>query len=96
MLCPPAVNDNGCAGCAPAIVLPVRAPEDLAAKVLRLLAEAQRADLDGLAFILAMAAREANRVAIGQSGGMPARVGCWSPRASAGTLRLGSEAPSGQ
>ena len=63
MLCPPAVNDNGCAGCAPAIVLPVRAPDDLAAKVQRLLAEAQRADLDGLAFILAMAAREANRVA---------------------------------
>ena len=63
MLCPPAVNDNGCAGCAPAIVLPVRAPDDLVAKVLRLQAEAQRADLDGLAFILAMAAREANRVA---------------------------------
>ena len=63
MLCPPAVNDNGCAGCAPAIVLPVRAPEDLRDKVLRLLAEAQRADLDGLAFILAMAAREASRVA---------------------------------
>ena len=63
MLCPPAVNDNGCAGGAPAIVLPVRAPDDLRDKVLRLLAEAQRADLDGLAFILAMAAREANRVA---------------------------------
>ena len=63
MLCPPAVNDNGCAGGAPAIVLPVRSPEDLRDKVLRLLAEAQRADLDGLAFILAMAAREASRVA---------------------------------
>ena len=63
MLCPPAANDNGGAGCAPAIVLPVRAPEDLAAKILGLQAEAQRADLDGLAFILAMAAREANRVA---------------------------------
>jgi hypothetical protein len=63
MLCPPAVNDNGCAGGAPAIVLPVRAPEDLRDKVLRLQAEAQRADLDGLAFILAMAAREASRVA---------------------------------
>jgi D-serine deaminase-like pyridoxal phosphate-dependent protein len=63
MLCPPAVNDNGCAGGAPAIVLPVRTPEDLRDKVLRLLAEAQRADLDGLAFILAMAAREASRVA---------------------------------
>ena len=63
MLCPPAVNDNGCAGCAPAGAMPVRAPDDLVAKVLRLLAEAQRADLDGLAFILAMAAREANRVA---------------------------------
>ena len=63
MLCPPAANDNGYAGCAPAIVLAVRAPEDLAAKVLKLQAEAQRADLDGLAFILAMAAREANRVA---------------------------------
>ena len=63
MLCPPAVNDNGCAGCAPAIVLPVRSPDDLVAKVLKLQAEAQRADLDGLAFILAMAAREANRVA---------------------------------
>ena len=63
MLCPPAVNDNGCAGGAPAIVLPVRSPEDLRDKVLRLQAEAQRADLDGLAFILAMAAREANRVA---------------------------------
>ena len=63
MLCPPAVNDNGCAGGAPAIVLPVRAPDDLRDKVLRLQAEAQRADLDGLAFILAMAAREASRVA---------------------------------
>ena len=63
MLCPPAVNDNGCAGCAPAVAMPVRAPDDLVAKVLRLQAEAQRADLDGLAFILAMAAREANRVA---------------------------------
>ena len=63
MLCPPAVNDNGCAGCAPAVSVPMRAPDDLAAKVLRLQAEAQRADLDGLAFILAMAAREANRVA---------------------------------
>ena len=63
MHCPPAVNDNGCAGCAPAVAMPVRAPDDLVAKVLRLLAEAQRADLDGLAFILAMAAREANRVA---------------------------------
>ena len=63
MPCPPAANDNGCAGCAPAIVLPMRAPDDLVAKVLRLQAEAQRADLDGLAFILAMAAREANRVA---------------------------------
>jgi len=32
-------------------------------KVLRLQAEAQRADLDGLAFILAMAAREVTRLA---------------------------------
>ena len=63
MLCPPAVNDNGCAGRAPASVWPVRAPDDLRDKVLRLQAEAQRADLDGLAFILAMAAREANRAA---------------------------------
>ena len=63
MLCPPAANDNGGAGCAPAIVLPVRAPDDLAAKILGLQAEAQRADLDGLASILAMAAREASRVA---------------------------------
>ena len=63
MPCPPAANDNGCAGCAPAVAMPMRAPDDLAAKVLRLQAEAQRADLDGLAFILAMAAREANRVA---------------------------------
>ena len=63
MLCPPAVNDNGCAGCAPAVAMPVRAPDDIVAKVLRLQAEAQRAHLDGLAFILAMAAREANRVA---------------------------------
>jgi hypothetical protein len=43
--------------------MPMRPPDDLAAKVLRLQAEAQRADLDGLAFILAMAAREATRLA---------------------------------
>ena len=63
MLCPPAANDNECAGGAPAVSVPMRAPDDLATKVLRLLADAQRADLDGLAFILAMAAREANRAA---------------------------------
>ena len=57
MLCPPAANDNGCAGGAPAIVLPVRAPDNLAAKVLRLQAEAQRSDLDGLAFILGLQLR---------------------------------------
>jgi hypothetical protein len=33
MLCPPAVNDNGWAGCAPAVAMPVRAPDDLVAKV---------------------------------------------------------------
>ncbi len=62
MLCPPAANDNGSAGCLPAAVRPVRAPDDLGAKVKRLQTEAQRAGLDGLAFILAMAAREVNRV----------------------------------
>ena len=63
MLCPPAVNDNGSAECVSAAVRPVRAPDDLGAKVQRLQTEAQRAGLDALAFILAMAAREANRVA---------------------------------
>jgi hypothetical protein len=37
----------------------VRASEGLGDKVLVLRAEAERANLDGLAFILAMAAREA-------------------------------------
>ena len=63
MLCLPAVNDNGSAECVPAAVKPVRVPDDLGAKVQRLQTEAQRAGLDALAFILAMAAREANRVA---------------------------------
>ena len=63
MLCPPAANDNGRAGPAPAVTRPARAPDDLGARVLRLQAEAQRANLDALAFILAMAAREAHRVA---------------------------------
>ena len=63
MLCPPAANDNGRAECLPAAVRPVRAPDDLGAKVKRLQTEAERAGLDALAFILEMAAREANRVA---------------------------------
>ena len=58
----PAANDNGGAGLL-AATAPARAPDDLGARVLRLQAEAQRANLDALAFILAMAAREAHRVA---------------------------------
>ena len=63
MLCPPAMNDNKSAECLPAAVRPVRAPDDLGAKIKRLQTEAERAGLDALAFILEMAAREANRVA---------------------------------
>jgi hypothetical protein len=63
MLYPLAVNDNGCAECPPVAAMPVRAPKDLRDKVLSLQTEAQRAGLDALALILAMAAREANRVA---------------------------------
>ena len=63
MLCPPAANDNGRAECLPAAVRPVRAPDDLGAKVKRLQTEAERAGLDALAFILAMAVREASRIA---------------------------------
>ena len=63
MLCPPAVNDNGSAGYLPTAVRLVRASDVLGAKVKRLQTEAERAGLDALAFILAMAAREANRIA---------------------------------
>ena len=63
MLCPPAVNDNGSAGCLPTAVRLVRASDVLGAKVKRLQTEAERAGLDALAFILAMAAREASRIA---------------------------------
>ena len=42
---------------------PGRAPDRLRAEILGLQARAEQASLDGLAFILAMAAREANRAA---------------------------------
>lgn len=63
MPCPLAANDNGNVRDVPTAAPPARAPDDLGARVLRLQAEAQRANLDALAFILAMAAREAHRVA---------------------------------
>ena len=63
MLCPPAANDNGRAECLLAAVRPVRVPDDLGAKIKRLQTEAEWAGLDALAFILAMAAREASRIA---------------------------------
>jgi hypothetical protein len=63
MLCPPAANDNQWAGCTPMTEGPVRAPDRLRAEILGLQARAEQASLDGLAFILAMAAREANRAA---------------------------------
>jgi hypothetical protein len=63
MLPPPAANDNRGASRAPATAEPVRAPDRLRAEILGLQARAEQASLDGLAFILAMAAREANRAA---------------------------------
>ena len=67
MFCPTAANDNGdrrsqgAAG--PAQVQAPRLPDRLEAEVARLQTEAERASLDALAYILAIAAREANRVA---------------------------------
>ena len=67
MLCPSAVNDNGSDGCRrmrpSALVRPVRVPDGLEAEIGRLQAKANRERLDALAFLLAMAAREAGRVA---------------------------------
>jgi hypothetical protein len=67
MLCPPAVNDNGSDSCRPmrpsALARPARVPDGLEAEIGRLQARADRVRLDALAFILAMAAREAGRVA---------------------------------
>jgi len=63
MLPPPAANDNRGSGGAPATAGPVRASDRLRAEILGLQARAEQASFDGLAFILAMAAREANRAA---------------------------------
>ena len=63
MLPPPAANDNRGSGGAPAVAEPARPPDRLRAEILRLQARAEQESLDGLAFILAMAAREANRAA---------------------------------
>ena len=63
MLSPTATNDNDFDDRAKAAVLPQRVPAHLEAEVRRLQIEADRASLDGLAYILAIAAREANRVA---------------------------------
>lgn len=60
-LCPGAVNDNGAPGRRPAPAR--RAPDYLQAEVKRLQALAEEASLDALAHMLAMAAREAGRVA---------------------------------
>ena len=67
MLCPSAVNDNGSDRRRPTrpftLERPVRPSECLEGEIGRLQAKADRARLDALAVILAMAAREASRVA---------------------------------
>ncbi len=63
MLCPAATNDNNSNGRLPSAALPQRVADHLEAEVRRLRTEAERASLDALAHILAIAAREANRVA---------------------------------
>ena len=63
MLCPAAMNDNT-AGCRlQSAALPQRVPDHLEREIRRLQTEAERASLDALAHILAVATREANRVA---------------------------------
>ncbi len=62
MLCPAATNDNEFDRLQSA-ALPQRVPDHLEAEVRRLQSAAERASLDALAHILAIAAREANRVA---------------------------------
>ena len=63
MLCPAATNDNNSDRRLPSVAPPQRVPDHLEGEVRRLQAEAERASLDALAHILAIAAREANRVA---------------------------------
>lgn len=63
MLCPAATNDNDSDRRLPAAALPQRVPDHLEGEVRRLQADAERASLDALAYILAIAAREASRVA---------------------------------
>ena len=66
MLYPSAVNDNGSDRRRPTrpftLERPVRSSECLEGEIGRLQAKADRARLDALAVILAMAAREASRV----------------------------------
>ena len=63
MPCSPAANDNRGIGFAFLMEGPVRATDRLRAEILDLQATAERASLDGLAFILTMAVRGASRVA---------------------------------
>lgn len=63
MLFAVATNDNSSRGLWRVEALPPRMPDHLEAEVRRLQTEAERASLDPLAHILAIAAREANRVA---------------------------------
>lgn len=63
MLCPAATNDNNPDRDSRSSALAQRVPDHLEGEVRRLQIEAERASLDALAHILAIAAREANRVA---------------------------------
>ncbi len=63
MLCPAAMNDNNSGSRLQSAALPQRVPDHLETEIWRLQTEAERASLDALAHILAIAAREANRMA---------------------------------
>ncbi len=63
MLCPAATNDNNSGSRLQSAALPQRAPDYFKAEIRRLQTEAERASLEALAHILAIAAREANRMA---------------------------------
>lgn len=63
MLWPAAMNDNDSSHGLHPEALPQHLPDHLEGEVRRLQTEAERASLDALAHILAIAAREANRVA---------------------------------
>ena len=63
MRIPAATNDNNPDVRLRFVALPPRVPDHLEAEVRRLQKEAERAGLEALAHILAIGAREANRVA---------------------------------